>query len=165
MAGAISVRYEVVPGTADTTDVVTAAGTLTWADGDTSAHTIRLAPVDDMLLEGEERFQIRLRDPTGGAGIGIAEIDVTIEDDEALRGLQFVPPVLQITAGESTDVTIAPHAAAPGPIVVHYFIATALDSDGAPTPTRLRRRASTGTETLSASCGGTAATRRAARFQ
>ena len=53
---------------ADTTDVMTTAGRLTWADGDTSAQTIRLAPVDDMLLEGEERFRIRLRDPTGGAG-------------------------------------------------------------------------------------------------
>ena len=42
---------------------MTAAGTLTWAAGDASRTTIRLAPVDDMVLEGEERFQIRLRDP------------------------------------------------------------------------------------------------------
>ena len=33
---------------------------------------------------------------------------MTIEDDEALRGLQLLPPVLQIAAAESADVTIAP---------------------------------------------------------
>ena len=65
------------------------AGTLTWADGDASPRTISLVPVDDAETEGEERFRVRLSEPTGGAGLGVPEIEVTIEDDEALRALQF----------------------------------------------------------------------------
>jgi hypothetical protein len=121
---------------------VPTAGTLTWADGDASPRTIWLAPVDDAALEGEERFRVRLSEATGGAGLGVAEIEVTIEDDEALRALQFAEPALQIREAGSADVTITRPAATPGPIVVRYAVAPDLDpGDGAPKPTERSRLA------------------------
>lgn len=135
-AGPISVRYELLHDTADGADVVPTAGTLTWADGDASSRTIPLVPVDDAALEGEERFRVRLSGPTGGAGLGAPEIEVTIEDDEALRALQFAEPALRILEGEAADVVITPPAAARGPIVVRYAVASDLDpDDGSPKPT------------------------------
>jgi len=133
--GPISVRYELLHDTADGADVAPIAGTLTWADGDASSRTIPLVPVDDAALEGEEGFRIRLSEPTGGAGLGFPEIEVTIEDDEALRALQFAEPVLRILEGEASDVVITPPAAARGSIVVRYAVAPDLDPhDGAPIP-------------------------------
>jgi len=141
-AGPISVRYELLHDTADEADVVPTAGTLTWADGDASPRTISLAPVDDAALEGEERFRVRLSEATGGAGLGVAEIEVTIEDDEALRALQFAEPALQIQEAGSADITITRPAATPGPIVVRYAVAPDLDpGDGAPRPTERSRLA------------------------
>ena len=104
--GSISVRYELRYDSADTDDMAPATGTLTWASGDASPRTILLVPVDDNTMEGEERFRVRLSEATGGAGLGAPEIEVTIEDDEALRALQFVEPAPQILEGESADITI-----------------------------------------------------------
>jgi hypothetical protein len=134
-AGTISVRYDLLQETASAADVVPIAGTLTWADGDASARTIPLVPIDDDAMEGEESFRVRLSAPTGGAGLGVPEIEVTIEDDEALRALQFANSALEIREGESADVTITRPAATPGPVVVRYAVARDLDpDDGAPRP-------------------------------
>ncbi len=69
-AGPISVRYELLNDTTDAADVASTGGTLTWTDGDASPRTIPLAPVNDAAMEGEERFRVRLSEPTGGAGLG-----------------------------------------------------------------------------------------------
>jgi len=134
-AGTISVRYELLPETASAADVVPIAGTLTWADGDASARTIPLVPIDDDVMEGEESFRVRLSAATGGAGLGVPEIEVTIEDDEALRALQFANSALEIQEGEFADITVIRPAATPGPVVVRYAVARDLDpQDGAPRP-------------------------------
>lgn len=134
--GQVSVRYELLHGTASQADIAPMSGTLTWVHGDSSPRTITLTPVDDAVLEGEESLRVRLSEATGGAGLEAPEIDVTFEDDEALRALQFTEPVLQIREAESANITIAPLAAAPGPIVVHYVIAPDLDPrDGTVRPT------------------------------
>jgi len=134
-AGTISVRYELLPETASAADVVPIAGTLTWADGDASARTIPLVPIDDDAMEGEESFRVRLSAATGGAGLGVPEIEVTIEDDDALRALQFASSALEVQEADSVDVTIMRPAATPGPILVRYVVARDLDSeDGAPRP-------------------------------
>lgn len=140
-AGAVSVRYEVLHDTSSAADVVPTAGTLTWADRDRSARTIRLEPVNDAALEGEERFRVRLSDPTGGASLGVPEIEVTIEDDDALGALQFSDPAPRIVESEPADIVITPPAAA-GPILVRYAVAPDLDpDDGSP-----RSRAGTHSE-------------------
>jgi hypothetical protein len=137
--GAVSVRYEMLPGTAGTADVAQLAGTLTWADGDASARTIPLVPVDDDATEGEESFRIRLNAATGGASLAAPEVEVTIEDDEALRALQFAESALSINEGQSGGVTITRLAATPGPVVVRYAIASELDpDDGRPMPGAVR---------------------------
>ncbi len=141
-AGPISVRYELLYETASGADIAPTAGTLTWADGDASPRTILLVPVDDAVLEGEERFRVRLSEPTGGAGLGVPEIEVTIEDDEALHALQFAEPALQIQEAGSADITITRPATTPGPIVVRYAVAPDLDpGDGAPRPAERSRLA------------------------
>jgi hypothetical protein len=134
-AGTISVRYELLPGTASAADVAPIAGTLTWADGDASARTIPLVPINDDVMEGEESLRVRLSAPTGGAGLGVPEIEVTIEDDEALHALQFASSALEVQEADSVDVTIMRPAATPGPVVVRYAVARDLDpDDGAPRP-------------------------------
>jgi hypothetical protein len=134
-AGTISVRYELLPGTASAADVTPIAGTLTWADGDASARTIPLVPINDDVTEGEESLRVRLSAPTGGAGLGVPEIEVTIEDDEALHALQFASSAFEIREGEFADITVIRPAATPGPVVVRYAVARDLDpDDGAPRP-------------------------------
>ena len=102
--------------------VVPTHGMLMWADGDASPRTIQLVPVDDSTLEGEERFRVRLNDAGGGAGLGFSEIEVTIEDDEALRSLQFAEAVLQVKEGEPLHVAVTPLAAS-RTIVARYAVA------------------------------------------
>lgn len=134
-AGSVSVHYDLLHDTTIESDVAPTAGTLTWPDGDTSPRTISLVPVNDDALEGEERFRVRLGDPTGGAGLGAPVIEVTIEDDEALRAIQFAEPEVQIMEAESASLTLIPPATL-GPITVRYAVAPDLDpNDGTPRPT------------------------------
>ena len=132
--GTVSVRYELLPGTASATDVMLPGGTLTWPDGDAAFRTIALTTIDDDEMEGEESFRVRLSTPTGGAGLGAPEIEVTIEDDEALSALQFTQPALTAKEGSSVEVAITRPAATAGPVVVHYAWAADLDPQGTPRP-------------------------------
>ena len=90
---------------------------------------ILLVPVDDTAMEGEERFRIRLSEATGGAGLGAPEIEVTIEDDEALRALQFVEPTPRILEGTTATLRSRRPASTRKPIVVRYAIGPVLDPD------------------------------------
>jgi len=132
-AGAVSVRYELLPDTASAADVALAAGTLMWADGDASARTIALVPIDDDALEGEETFRVLLSSASGGAGLGTPEIQVTIEDDEALEALRFAASSVEVRRGDAVEVSLTRPQATPGPVVVRYVVASELGmDDGAP---------------------------------
>lgn len=72
--GAISVRWETLGATADSTDIATTTGTLNWADGDSSNRTINLALSNDGVTEGLERLLVRLTAPTGGATLSSPSI-------------------------------------------------------------------------------------------
>ncbi|MEM7259769.1 MAG: choice-of-anchor B family protein, partial [Pseudomonadota bacterium] len=65
--GAISVAWELIGATADSTDVSNSSGTLSWNDGDAASKTITLNLVSDGNAEGLERALLRLHAPTGGA--------------------------------------------------------------------------------------------------
>jgi hypothetical protein len=123
-----------VHDTTDDADIEPTTGTLSWAAGDTAPRSIPLRPTDDAATEGEERFRVRLSGPTGGAGLGAPEIEVTIEDDEALQALQFAEPVVVITEGQVAEVTITRPASTPGPVIARYAMAPDLDAAGRPTP-------------------------------
>jgi Tol biopolymer transport system component len=56
---------------------------LSWDDADTAIRTLAIPIADDLLVEGDERFRLRLVDPEGGADIGAAEsVVVTIIDND-----------------------------------------------------------------------------------
>ena len=86
----VSVRYQTQDGTAvEGSDYTGASGTLTFTAGQTTG-TIEVATVEDDEPEDEERFSVKLSDPSGatledGTGAG------TITDDDELS-----PPALSI---------------------------------------------------------------------
>ena len=54
LTGAVSVHYSTLAERDVRPDYTAASGTLTWADGDTSARTITITILPDGLLEGQE---------------------------------------------------------------------------------------------------------------
>jgi hypothetical protein len=65
--GAVSVSYRTENGSARANnDFALTSGTLHWTDGDTQAKQIKVQTLEDSAAEGDERFVIRLSDPTGG---------------------------------------------------------------------------------------------------
>lgn len=83
-AGAVSVHYAVLPGTATPgADYKPVEGTLTWAAGDGSVKMFAVPIVDDKLAEGNETVRLLLSSPTGGARIeGANPVRLTIIDDD-----------------------------------------------------------------------------------
>ena len=72
--GATSVNWEIVPATADASDVVLASGTLNWGIGDTADKSMDLGLVPDGQSEGLERLMVRLSAPTNGATLSSPSI-------------------------------------------------------------------------------------------
>ena len=73
--GAISVGYATGNGTATggtcgTNDYVTTSGTLSWADGETTAKTFNVMICPDGVVDPGETVNLTLSSPTGGATIG-----------------------------------------------------------------------------------------------
>lgn len=66
-------------------DYIETTGVVTWADGDTANKTILVPILDDALVEGEETFQIALRNAIGGATIvGPSTAVVRIVDNDLI---------------------------------------------------------------------------------
>ncbi len=83
--GAVSATYNTSNGTAVAPgDYITAAGTVSFADGDTTPKTFQVTIVNDTLDEPDETFNVILANPTGGAVLGAVTTEVvTILDDDA----------------------------------------------------------------------------------
>ncbi|MDB6165819.1 MAG: hypothetical protein JWQ83_959 [Lacunisphaera sp.] len=76
-SGAISVNYATADDSATAADYVSASGTLTWADGDTSPRAITIALSSDSLAEADETFFINLGSPLwGGVNLGAVQRQV-----------------------------------------------------------------------------------------
>jgi hypothetical protein len=87
--GAFSLRYDVVfdegAGQANAADFSgDTGGLIAFADGQTEA-TIRLAVAGDTVGEPDERFTLRISDPTGPVTIGDGEATGTIVNDDLAR--------------------------------------------------------------------------------
>jgi hypothetical protein len=66
--GAVTVDYATAGGSATPgEDYQTAAGTLSWANGDSAPKTFPVTVFDDGETEGNESVQLVLANPTGGA--------------------------------------------------------------------------------------------------
>jgi subtilisin-like proprotein convertase family protein len=89
-ANAVTVDYTTSGGTATAgLDYQTAAGSLSWANGEVGAKTFVITLFDDILVEGDETVNLVLSNPTNGLLLGTpATAILTIEDlEEGL--LQF----------------------------------------------------------------------------
>ena len=110
-AGAVSVDYATVPVTATAdADYTTTAGTLDFADGETS-RTLSVPILDDSETEGDESFSVELSNPTGGATLGApAAATVTIGDDDGAYDLALElavePRYYPLGANSTIDVEI-----------------------------------------------------------
>ncbi|HEX8310451.1 MAG TPA: Calx-beta domain-containing protein, partial [Chthoniobacteraceae bacterium] len=99
----VTVRYSTSGLTAqagadftDTTDV------LVFGENET-VKTFTVAIRQDLLVESDEEFFVRLSTPTGGATLGLEdEIAVTIVDDDT--SLQFSAPAIGVTEGAGMAV-------------------------------------------------------------
>lgn len=82
-AGAVSVDYATSDGSATAgSDYTASAGTLNFADGETS-QSFSVAILDDTLTEADEGFSVTLSNVIGGASLGTpATANVTITDDD-----------------------------------------------------------------------------------
>lgn len=70
--GAVSVRVTTEDGSADAGTDYSAFDTMvSWADGDSADKLLALEIVDDTEIETLESYNLRLRDPAGGAALGV----------------------------------------------------------------------------------------------
>ncbi|KHD09515.1 hypothetical protein PN36_30880 [Candidatus Thiomargarita nelsonii] len=82
--GELTVNYATTDGTAtDGSDYVSASGTLTWADGDSSDKTFTVTISDDSQSEGNETFIVSLTDPVSGESLGSGTVTI-IDNDSTL---------------------------------------------------------------------------------
>ena len=101
--GSVSVDYTTSNGSATAGtcgsggDYVTASGTLTWADGDTTSKTFTVTLCPDGVVDPSETVNLTLSNPGGGAGIGA--------NNPAVLTIGDVPPPLSgsynVGAGET----------------------------------------------------------------
>ncbi len=98
IAGAVTVAYATSNGTATAgQDYTSAAGTLSWSNGDASAKTFAISILDDSSFEGNETVHITLSNPTGGVVIGSPNQTVlTIIDNEG-------PPLVSLSISDVTQ--------------------------------------------------------------
>ena len=88
--GATSVDWEVVPATADASDVIVANGTFNWGPGDTADKSFVLGLNIDGQTEGLEQLIVRLSAPTNGATLSSPSIaSLYISDAGAVPAVGF----------------------------------------------------------------------------
>lgn len=102
--GTVGVTYATTAETATPgEDYVSATGTVSFADGQTSA-SITLDLLPDALFEGDESLILVLSDPTGGARLGLASTRINIIDDDQPPSpgvLSVSPPIAVATEADS----------------------------------------------------------------
>lgn len=95
--GATSVNWEIVPATADASDVILASGTLNWGLGDTADKSVVLGTNPDGQDEGLERLVVRLSAPTNGATLSSPSIaSLYISDAGATPAVGFADAIVSV---------------------------------------------------------------------
>jgi hypothetical protein len=121
--GAVSVAYTTADGTAIAgTDYVKAAGTLTWAAGDSSTKTITVTLSSAPGFDGTRAFSLVLSSAAGGATLGVTTETVTITGSGAPGVLSMAVASLNTTqTSASVTVTITRTGGSTGAVAVSYM--------------------------------------------
>ncbi|WP_200376899.1 beta strand repeat-containing protein [Thiocystis violacea] len=124
---AVTVNYATANGTATAgSDYTAAAGTLTFAAGETS-KTVTVPVIGDTTFEPNETFSVTLSSPTlngAAAGIALATANVatgTITNDDTNQA----PVVTSIPGAQGTTVTAQPGAVTAAGLFGDYTVADA----------------------------------------
>jgi cyanate lyase len=123
--GTVGVDYASSDGTATAgSDYTAASGSLSFADGVTS-QIFTIDILNDADYEGDETVKLRLRNPTGGAGLGSpASAVVTIAEDDPtppVGSLQFSAPTYTVAEnGVTARVTVTRVGGSFGTVGVDY---------------------------------------------
>ncbi|HEX8492539.1 MAG TPA: Calx-beta domain-containing protein [Pyrinomonadaceae bacterium] len=106
-SGAVSVSYATTDGTAAAgIDYTAATGTVTFAEGETTAKTVTIPIANDGLDEADEAFNLLLSAPTGGATLGPrSNATLTITDDDSTPSLAISD--VSVTEGNSGTSNVA----------------------------------------------------------
>ena len=132
--GTLTVNYGTSNGTAvQPGDYTTTTGTLSFLTSDTS-KTINVPTVNDSTSESTEAFAMTLSAPSGGAILGTASTNGTINDDDAppaCSGVSFtIASNGAVTEGANSVFTVTKTGTATGSCSVTY--ATANGTAAAP---------------------------------
>lgn len=108
-SGAVGVHYATASGTAVSgTNYQPASGTLSWADGDSSAKTFHVAVLNDGKADGNHTVDLALSSPTGGAALGsTAAATLTVVNTNSGGSAPAAPTNLTATPLDSTDIQLA----------------------------------------------------------
>jgi hypothetical protein len=123
--GAVSVDYATSDGSATAgSDYSASAGTLSFADGETS-QSFSVAILDDTLYEGDEGFGLSLSNVAGGASLGtLATASVTITEDDPpppAGSLQFSASGFSVAeSGGSVAISVTRTGGSAGAVSVDY---------------------------------------------
>jgi hypothetical protein len=110
-ANAVTVDYATSDGTATAgSDYAAASGTLSWANGDTSAKTFTIPITNDTLSEGKESIHLTLSNPTGLAVIGptgTAVVTIAPSDGKSFTaGTKAPKPTFTDADGDKVTLTL-----------------------------------------------------------
>lgn len=131
--GAVSVNYTTANNTATAgSDYTTTAGTLNWADGDSTPKSFNVPILDDTLVEGNETFTVSLSAPGGGATlVAPTSATVTITDVEPGQFALSSPTYLVNENGTFVQITVNRVNGGNGAVSVNYATAPGTASAGA----------------------------------
>jgi hypothetical protein len=107
--GAVTVDYAVrAESAADGVDFSSISGTVSFADGDSTAKVLTVPVLDDALAESDETFRVELSNPGGGALLGpIVRTRVEIRDDDVPSPLlQNAGGIFELDSSYTVDRTI-----------------------------------------------------------
>ena len=117
----VSVRYEVLPGTASRSDYTSdsASGTVTIT---TTTATFPVMPVDDNLAEDTETFTVRLTlvNPPNNVALGVASATGTITDNDTVMATVTANPATIVEGSVATFTVDLGGVAGSEDVVVTY---------------------------------------------
>jgi choice-of-anchor B domain-containing protein len=131
--GPVAVNWEIIGAMGTAADVDVAAGSLSWADGDTSDKVINLGINNDGVDEGIERLVVRLTAPNGGATLATPSLaSLYISDPGSTSTVEFDRPAATLAErGFATAIAVVKRGGnATGPLAVEFSVSSGDASAG-----------------------------------